>query len=58
MEFLGFEDTTAIYDVTLFPDVYRRVCHVLMGTRPFLISGIVQEDFGVCTLTADHVERL
>ena len=58
MEFLGFEDTTAIYDVTLFPDVYRRVCHLLTGTRPFLITGIVEREFGVCTLTAEDLERL
>ena len=58
MEFLAFEDTTAIYDVTLFPDAYRRFCHLLTNTRPFLLTGLVEEDFGVCTLTVDHVERL
>ncbi len=58
MEFLCFEDTTAIYDVTLFPDAYRRFCHLLTSTRPFLLTGLVEEDCGVCTLTADRVERL
>jgi len=58
MQFLGFEDTTAIYDVTLFPDVYRRVCHLLTSTRPFLLSGLVEEDTGVCTLTVEDLERL
>lgn len=58
MEFIAFEDTTAIYDVTLFPDAYRRFCHLLTSTRPFLLTGLVEEDFGVCTLTVDTVERL
>ncbi len=58
MEFIAFEDTTAIYDVTLFPDAYRRFCHLLTNTRPFLLTGLVEEDFGVCTLTVDTVERL
>jgi error-prone DNA polymerase len=58
MEFLSFEDTTAIYDATLFPDAYRRFCHLLTSTRPFLLSGLVEEDCGVCTLTVEKVERL
>jgi error-prone DNA polymerase len=58
MEFIAFEDTTAIYDVTLFPDAYRRFCHLLTSMRPFLLTGLVEEDFGVCTLTVDTVERL
>ena len=58
MEFLAFEDTTAIYDATLFPDAYRRFCHLLTSTRPFLLTGLVEEDYGVCSLTVDKVERL
>ncbi len=58
MEFVSFEDTTALYDVTLFPDAYRRFCHLMTSTRPFLLSGLVEEDFGVCTLTADSVQGL
>jgi error-prone DNA polymerase len=58
MEFLSFEDTTALYDATLFPDAYRRFCHLLTSTRPFLLTGRVEEDYGVCTLTVEQVERL
>jgi error-prone DNA polymerase len=58
MEFIAFEDTTALYDVTLFPDAYRRFCHLLTERRPFLLSGLVEEDFGVCSLTVERVERL
>ena len=58
MEFLSFEDTTALYDATIFPDAYRRFCHLLTTTRPFILGGRVEEDHGVHTLTVDRVERL
>jgi len=58
MEFFCFEDTTALYDATLFPDAYRRFCHLLTSTRPFVLEGRVEEDYGVHSLTVDGVERL
>jgi len=58
MEFLSFEDTTALYDATLFPPAYRRFCHLLTSTRPFLLHGRVEEDHGVATLNVDRLERL
>ena len=58
MEFVGFEDTTALYDATFFPDAYERFCHLLTTHRPFLLTGRVEEDFGVCSLTVDGLTRL
>ncbi len=58
MEFIGFEDTTALYDATFFPDAYERFCHLLAPHRPFLLTGRVEEDFGVSTLTVEKLERL
>ena len=58
MEFIGFEDTTALYDATFFPDAYERFCHLLTTHRPFLLTGRVEEDFGVCSLTVDGLTRL
>jgi len=58
MEFVGFEDTTALFDATFFPDAYERFCHLLATNRPFLLTGKVEEDFGVCALTVDRLERL
>ena len=46
------------HDATIFPDAYRRFCHLLTSTRPFLLSGRIEEDFGVCSLTVERVERL
>ncbi len=53
MEFLSFEDTTAIYETTFFPQAYARFCHLLTTARPFLLHGKVEEDFGAVTLTVE-----
>ncbi|HEU4685134.1 MAG TPA: DNA polymerase III subunit alpha [Nitrospira sp.] len=52
MEFITLEDLTALYDATLFPDVYRRCCHLLSSSRPYIVRGLVEQEFGVTTLTA------
>jgi error-prone DNA polymerase len=51
MEFITLEDVTALYDATLFPEVYRRCCHLLSPNRPYVVRGLVEESFGVVTLT-------
>ena len=55
MEFISFEDTTAIFDATFFPDVYARFCRKLSQQRPYLLKGIVEEEFGVATLRVQWV---
>src|SRR5262249_49184320 len=51
MEFITLEDHTALYDATLFPDVYRRCSHLLSSNRAYIVQGLVEESFGVVTLT-------
>lgn len=51
MEFITLEDVTALYDATLFPEVYRRCCYLLSQNRPYVVHGLVEETFGVMTLT-------
>lgn len=58
MEFVTFEDTTGLVDATFFPRAYERFCHLLTSTRPFLLTGRVEEEHGVSTLNVEHVERL
>ncbi len=58
MEFVSFEDTTALYETTLFPDVYRTFCHMLSHRRPYVLRGRVEEDFGAVTLTVSHLRFL
>jgi DNA polymerase-3 subunit alpha/error-prone DNA polymerase len=55
MEFLTFEDETGQVETTFFPETYRRFCAMLDRSRPFILRGVVDEDFGVCTLTVDQV---
>ena len=53
MEFLSFEDTTALYEATFFPHAYRRFCHLLARERPYVLRGVVEEDWGAVTLTVE-----
>jgi DNA-directed DNA polymerase III PolC len=55
MRFLTLEDESGIAEVVLFPDVYARDGHHLVGRGPFRISGRVEEHMGACTL---HAERI
>lgn len=58
MEFLSFEDTTGIYETTFFPRAYDRFCRILTSTRPFLLSGKVEEDYSALTLTVEEAHPL
>lgn len=58
MEFVSFEDTTAIYETVFFPNAYRRFCQILCQSRPYVLSGKVEESFGAVTLTVDSVRLL
>jgi DNA polymerase III alpha subunit len=55
MKFISFEDTTGIYETVLFPKVYHRFCHMLSSSRPYIMEGRVEEDFGSITLTVDRI---
>jgi error-prone DNA polymerase len=58
MEFVSFEDTTALYETTFFPEAYRKFCHMLSYTRPYVLRGKVEEDFGAVSLTVSELEFL
>jgi error-prone DNA polymerase len=58
MEFISFEDTSALYETTFFPQTYARFCHMLNRSRPYVLTGLVEEDFGAVTLTVDSVRFL
>ncbi|MFQ6115916.1 MAG: DNA polymerase III subunit alpha, partial [bacterium] len=58
MEFISFEDTTALYETTFFPKAYAKFCHMLTSDRPYLLRGKVEEDFGAITLTVSDVRFL
>ena len=58
MEFISFEDTSALYETVFFPQAYARFCHMLNRSRPYVLTGVVEEEFGVVTLTVDSVRLL
>jgi DNA polymerase III alpha subunit len=51
MEFVSFEDETALYETTLFPEEYRLFRHLLFEERPLVVRGIVEDDRGAITVT-------
>lgn len=55
MEFVSFEDTTAIFDATFVPRAYARFCRSLSRLRPYVLKGRVEEEFGVATLRVEWV---
>ncbi|MBM9613536.1 DNA polymerase III subunit alpha [Desulfobulbus rhabdoformis] len=58
MEFLSFEDETGLVECTLFSKAYARYCHLISTCGPFLLSGYLDEDFGVRTFTIEHLRPL
>lgn len=58
MEFITLEDLTALYDATIFPELYRRCHHVLTPNRAYVMRGLVEEEFGVVTVTLSDLDPL
>lgn len=58
MEFLTFEDDTGVVETTFFPRAYDRFCHLLDHGRPYLLEGLVEQNWGAATLTVDRVQPL
>jgi DNA polymerase-3 subunit alpha/error-prone DNA polymerase len=58
MEFLTFEDDTGVVETTFFPKAYDRFCHLLDRGRPFLLDGLVEQNWGAVTLTVSRVRPL
>jgi len=57
MEFVSFEDETAIFEAVLFPEAYRRFRHFLFEDRPLWVSGLVERDRGAITLTVERISH-
>ncbi len=58
MAFFTFEDETDLIETTFFPNAYRRFCAIVDRSRPFVLRGTVDEDFGACTLRVDAVRPM
>ena len=58
MEFMTLEDQTSLYDATLFPQTYRRYCHLLATNQAYVVTGLVEEQFSTVTLTVKELRLL
>jgi DNA polymerase-3 subunit alpha/error-prone DNA polymerase len=58
MQFLTFEDESGLVETTFFPEAYRRFCAIMERNRPYVVSGLVEMDFGAVTLTASSAVPL
>ena len=58
MEFMTLEDETSLYDATVFPDLYRRSCHLLATNQAYVLTGLVEEQFSTVTLTVRTLRLL
>jgi DNA-directed DNA polymerase III PolC len=58
MEFVSFEDTTAIYETIFFPQAYRKFCQEVDMHRAYLLYGQVGSEFGAVSLQVQRVQRL
>ncbi|HMI38777.1 MAG TPA: DNA polymerase III subunit alpha [Nitrospiraceae bacterium] len=58
MEFITLEDQTSLYDATLFPNTYRRYCHLLAMNQAYVVTGLVEEQLSTVTLTVRELRLL
>jgi error-prone DNA polymerase len=56
MEFISFEDKTALFETVFFPKVYRRFCQMVTMNRGYLLYGRVESEFGAVSLSVEAVE--
>jgi error-prone DNA polymerase len=56
MEFVSFEDTTAIFETNIFPQTFRRYAHLIDLNEPFVLRGRVEDDHGCVTLNVSYVD--
>jgi len=56
MEFVSFEDTTAIFETNLFPQAFRRHAHLIDLNEPFVLRGRITDDHGCVTLNVSDVD--
>jgi len=58
MEFLTFEDMSGLIETIFFPKVYDKYCFMLNKNRPYILEGVVDEDFGAVTLRVEKLAYL
>ena len=55
MMFVTLEDENGIFEVTLFPAVYRKYSYLLKNYGPYIVEGKVENQYGAITITAEKI---
>jgi error-prone DNA polymerase len=58
MQFISFEDETAIFETVFFPKVFALYSRSLAQQRPYVLTGRVDAEFGVVSLNVRDVEAV
>jgi len=58
MQFVSFEDETAIFETVFFPETYKKYALRLSAQKPYVLTGRVDEEFGVISLNVEEIEPL
>ena len=56
MQFITLQDEWGLMEVTIFPGTCPLMTHLTLG--PYVASGVVDEQFGVFTITAERLEEI
>jgi len=58
MQFISFEDETAIFETVFFPKVYKRHALRLSHQKPYILYGKVASEFSVISLNVYDIEAV
>jgi DNA polymerase-3 subunit alpha/error-prone DNA polymerase len=58
MDFVSFEDETALYETVLFPEVYERYRKLLFDQVPLIVIGTVKDDQGALNVEVESLMEL
>jgi DNA polymerase III alpha subunit len=56
MQFISFEDETAIFETVFFPRVFKKNVLKLWHQAPYILTGRVDSEFGVISLNVFDLE--
>lgn len=56
MQFISFEDETAIFEAVFFPEEYKKYALQLSNQKPYILTGRVDSEFDVLSLNVCDIE--
>ncbi|MFW6138657.1 MAG: DNA polymerase III subunit alpha, partial [Spirochaetota bacterium] len=58
MQFISFEDESAIFETVFFPEVFKKYARCLHQHRPYVLKGVVECEFGAASIQVKEVKPL